>query len=312
MKVADQGESRRHFLQEATIAALATTLPLARMRGKSKANEPVAQGFKLGYAPPLGMFEAHAGKDLLDQIKFVADQGFRAMFDNGLMDRPVAEQVSIARETSRLNMRIGPFVSYADFSVKSFVTRDTSVRDMMAGKLKSAIETARRTGCSMTLVVPGRYDESVDWSYQTSNVIENLKWCAGMCEPAGLVIVIEPLNAKDHPGLFLTKMSQAYEIVQAVGNPHCKIVDDIYHQQITEGNIIPNIDACWEHIKAFHLGDTPGRNEPGTGELNYRMIFKHIHGKGYDGVLCMEHGKSLPGKDGEEAIIESYRACDNF
>jgi hydroxypyruvate isomerase len=258
------------------------------------------------------MFEQHAGKDPLDQIKFMADQGFRAMFDNGLMNRPVSEQESIAAETSRLKMSIGPFVSYAEFSVKSFVTPDKSVRDMIAGKLKPAIETAGRTGCNLTLIVPGRYDESLDWSFQTSNVIEHLKWCAGLCEPAGLVIVIEPLNPKDHPGLFLTKMSQAYEIVRAVGSPNCKIVDDIYHQQITEGNILPNIDACWEEIRAFHLGDTPGRNEPGTGELNYRTIFKHIHNKGYDGVLCMEHGRSLPGKAGERAIIESYRACDNF
>ena len=312
MKIEYQGESRRHFLRDATIAALAASVPQFRVPGYSKAVEPAAEAFKLRYAPPLGMFEHHAGKDPLDQIRFMADQGFRAMFDNGLMNRPEAEQESIARETSRLKMSIGPFVSYADFSVRSFVTPDKSVRDMMAGKLQTAIETAGRTGSKLTLVVPGRYDESTDWSYQTSNVIENLKWCAELCEPAGLVIVIEPLNPKDHPGLFLTKMSQAYEIVRAVGSPHCKIVDDIYHQQITEGNILPNIDACWQEIKAFHLGDTPGRNEPGTGELNYLTIFKHIHSKGYDGVLCMEHGKSLPGKEGEKAIIAAYRNCDNF
>jgi len=312
MKSAHQYESRRRFLKEATAAALATTIPPGRLPAGARAKGPVPREFRLRYAPPLGMFEQHAGKDPLDQIKFMADQGFRAMFDNGLMDRPVAEQEAIARETSLLNMGIGPFVAYADFSVKSFVLRDTSLRDMIAGKLNKAIDTARRTGCMLTLVVPGRYDESMDWGYQTSNVIENLKWCAGMCEPAGLVIVIEPLNPKDHPGLFLTRMSQAYEIVRAVDNPHCRIVEDIYHQQITEGNIIPNIDACWEHIGAFHLGDTPGRNEPGTGELNYRTIFKHIYGRGYEGVLCMEHGKSLPGKEGEIAVIDSYQTCDNF
>jgi hydroxypyruvate isomerase len=89
-------------------------------------------------------------------------------------------------------------------------------------------------------------------------------------------------------------------------------VDDIYHQQITEGNIIPNMDAAWSEISAFHLGDNPGRQEPGTGELNFRNIFKHIHEKGYQGVLCMEHGKSLPGKEGEVKLIEAYRDADNF
>jgi hydroxypyruvate isomerase len=89
-------------------------------------------------------------------------------------------------------------------------------------------------------------------------------------------------------------------------------VEDIYHQQITEGNIIPNIDVCWDQIGAFHVGDTPGRKEPGTGELNYRTIFGHIHAKGYQGVLCMEHGRSRSGKEGERAVIDSYRTCDDF
>jgi len=304
--------SRRHFF---TVAALGTgavvaTYPNSRGQDKEAGKDP--PGFKLKYAPPLGMFEGSAGKNHVDQIRFMADHGFRAMFDNGLMNRPVAEQEAIAAETNRRGMAIGPFVAYADFSAKSFVTPEKSVRDLMAGKLKTAIETAARTGATLALVVPGRYDESLDWDYQTANVIEHLKWCTALCEPAGLTLVIEPLNPKDHPGLFLTRMPQALQIVRAVDSPSCRIVEDIYHQQITEGNIIPNIDACWGDIGAFHIGDTPGRKEPGTGELNYRMIFKHIHTKGYQGVLCMEHGKSRPGKEGEKAIIESYRYCDSF
>jgi len=226
------------------------------------------------------------------------------------MGRPVSEQEAFARETTRLGMEIGPFVAYADFSVKSFVTRDASVREMMGQKLKTAVETAKRTNVKTTLMVPGRFDEGLDWDYQTANVIDNLKRCAGICEPAGLVIVIEPLNPKDHPGLFLTRMPQAYQIARAVGSPACKIVEDIYHQQITEGNIIPNIDAAWDQIAAFHCGDTPGRKEPGTGELNYRSIFRHLQSKGYQGVICMEHGKSRAGKEGEMAVIEAYRSCD--
>ena len=303
--------SRRRFLTTTVLGAAAGLLSLTRTHARPAPGQP-ATPFKLKYAPPLGMFEGNAGKDPLDQIRFMADRGFRALFDNGLMNRPVSEQESIAREASRLGMTIGPFVAYADFSVRSFVTRDPSVRDMLKEKIKKAIETSRQTNVTTTLIVPGRFDERMDWDYQTANVIENLKWCAGLCEPAGLVMVIEPLNPKDHPGLFLTKMAQADQIVRAVGSPSCRIVMDIYHQQITEGNILPNIDACWNEIAAFHVGDTPGRKEPGTGELNYRSIFKHIHARGYQGVLCMEHGRSLPGKEGENAVIEAYRACDAF
>ena len=109
-------------------------------------------------------------------------------------------------------------------------------------------------------------------------------------------MVLEPLNPwRDHPGLFLTKVPQAYMICQAVGSPSCKILFDIYHQQITEGNLIPNIDRAWDEIAYFQMGDNPGRKEPTTGEINYKNVFQHIHGKGYTGVMGMEHGNSKPG-----------------
>jgi hydroxypyruvate isomerase len=305
--------SRRDFIKSAVLGATAATLAPGRgwARGQAAAAPGSGGKFKLKYAPGL-MFEAHAGKAPADQLKFIADQGFTAWFDNGLMGRPPAEQEMLARESERLGLTIGPFVVYADFKVKSFVTRDAAVLDMIAGRLQSAIETRKRTGCPWALAVPGRFDESLDWDYQTANVVENLKRFAGLCEPAGLIIVLEPLNPKDHPGLFLTKMAQAYQISRAVGSPSVKILDDMYHQQITEGNIIPNIDACWDELAAFHIGDSPGRREPGTGEMNYRNIFKHIHGKGYKGVLCCEHGRSKPGLEGEKAFLAAYRAADNF
>jgi hydroxypyruvate isomerase len=304
--------TRRDFLKSAALGTAAVSLSSLRAPAGIKADAPAGGKFKLKYAPSLGAFEGHAGKDPVDQLKFIADQGFPAWFDNGLMGRPAAEQEALAKESARLGLTIGPFVVYADFKVKSLVTRDAAVRDMLAGRFKTAVETGKRTGCPWALAVPGRYDESLDWDYQTANVVENLKVFAGLCEPSGLVIVLEPLNPKDHPGLFLTKMAQAYQICRAVASPSVKILDDMYHQQITEGNIIPNIDACWDELAAFHVGDSPGRKEPGTGEMNYRNIFKHIHGKGYRGVLCCEHGKSKPGIEGEKALVAAYRAADEF
>ncbi len=304
--------TRRDFLKAAALGTAAVSLSPLRGPGQAKSAPGASGGFKLKYAPALGMFEALAGKAPIDQLKFISDQGFKAWFDNGLMNRPPAEQETLAGESARLGLTIGPFVVYADFKVESFVTRDAAVRDMLAGRFKTAVETGRRTGCKWTLAVPGRYDESLDWDYQTANVVENLKTFSGLCEPSGLIIVLEPLNPKDHPGLFLTKMAQTYQICRAVRSPSVKILDDMYHQQITEGNIIPNIDACWDEIAAFHVGDSPGRKEPGTGEMNYRNIFKHIHGKGYQGVLCLEHGKSKAGLEGEKALLEAYRAADNF
>ena len=86
----------------------------------------------------------------------------------------------------------------------------------------------------------------------------------------------------------------------------------MYHMQKNEGNMINNINRCWSEIAYFQIGDYPGRNEPGTGEVNYHNIFKHLHSKGYKGVLGMEHGKAGAGKEGELALIKAYRDADNF
>jgi hydroxypyruvate isomerase len=180
-------------------------------------------------------------------------------------------------------------------------------------KMEEGIDVAKRTGFKMALVVPGRYDERLHPDMQRANVIENLRYCAMLTEPEGMTLVIEPLNTlRDHPGLWLTQMPQAYQVCRAVNSPAVKIVNDLYHQQITEGNLIPNIDACWEEIAAFHVGDNPGRNEPTTGEINYRNIFKHLLEKDYRGVICMEHGRSLKGPHGAKRVIEAYRECDPF
>jgi hydroxypyruvate isomerase len=172
---------------------------------------------------------------------------------------------------------------------------------------------AKRTNFKWALVVPGRYDESLHWDYQTANVIENLRYCAEILEPAGLTMVLEPLNSlHDHPGLFLTRIPQAYLICRAVNSQSIKIINDLYHQQITEGNLIPNIEASYGEIGAFHLGDNPGRKEPTSGEINYKNIFKYLVEKGYNGTLCMEHGKSLPGIEGDARVIAAYREMDSF
>lgn len=306
---------RRKFFRNSAIGSMAFTGlagSLSSMASSSAGASNAAQ-FKMKYAPNFGMFREHAGNDPIDQIKFIHDQGFRAIFDNGFLGKEPALQEKIANELARRNMDIGPFVLYADFKVKAMVTRDPEILDMLKKKMHEAVELRKRTNIKQALVVPGRYDEKLAWDYQTANVIDAMRMCCDIVGPSGLELVMEPLNAHtDHPGLFLTSIPQAYMICKAVNHTSCLIVNDMYHQQITEGNIIPNINMAWEYIGAFHIGDNPGRKEPTTGEINYLNIFKHIHSKGYDGVLCMEHGKSILGKEGEVALLEAYRKVDAF
>ncbi len=310
--------SRRDFIRRATLAGAAVLAAPAvfgqegKKKTKGKAPDPVVP-FKLKYAPSVGMFREHAGTDIVDNIKFCHDMGFRAMFDNGLMNRPPDEQVKLTGELQRLGMDFGPFVLYADFSVTSFVLNKQETREMLLSKMKEGVEVAKRTGAKHALVVPGRYDERLSRDFQTANVIDNLRYCCDIVEPAGLTIVLEPLNTiRDHPGLFLTGIPQAFAICRAVNRPSCKIIEDVYHQQITEGNIIPNMEAAWSEIAALHCGDNPGRMEPTTGEINYKNVFKFVHSKGYQGVICMEHGMKSRTKEGEARVIEAYREVDDF
>jgi len=161
-------------------------------------------------------------------------------------------------------------------------------------------------------VVPGHLDLQKDINFQTVNVIESLKYASEILEKNDLIMVLEPLNFYNHPGLFLTNIPQAYQICKSVDSPSCKILFDIYHQQIQEGNLIPNMKISWEEIAYFQIGDNPGRNEPTTGEINYKNVFKYINSKGYKGILGMEHGNSISGKEGELAVIDAYRKSDDF
>ena len=299
---------RRTFLAAGLGASAA-----AITSGAAATPAPEKHPFKLNYAPHFGMFKAHAGDDLLDQLRFMADVGFTAMEDNGMPGRDPALQARIGEEMARLGMKMGVFVAEANFTELTFVRPPAEVKDGLVKKMEAAVEVAKRVNATWCTVVPGAFDLKMEWDYQTANVIENLKYCADVCASGDLIMVIEPLNAwRDCPGIFLTKIPQAYMICKAVGSPACKILDDLFHQQITEGNLIPNIDVAWDEIAYFQIGDNPGRNEPTTGEINYKNVFRHIHEKGYQGILGMEHGNSASGLDGEQRVIDAYVACDSF
>lgn len=311
--------NRREFLASSAIGVVgATAMTAAKARAQETTHTAAASpaessnSFKLLYAPHFGLFEKHAGKDPIDQLRFMVDEGFMGLEDNGMLKRPRDLQDKIAAEMERLGMTMGVFVAYGDFGTESFVKRDPEIRRMLVEKMHEAVELAKRVRAKWVTVVPGPVDPKVDWGFQTANVIDNLRACAEVLEPAGVTMVLEPLNKRDHPNLFLTEVGQAYTICRAVDSPACKILDDLYHQQITEGNLIPNLDVAWDEIAYFQVGDNPGRKEPTTGEINYKNIFRHLYSKGYKGVVGMEHGKAVDTKEGERALIEAYREVDNF
>ncbi len=257
------------------------------------------------------MFRESAGDDPLDQLHFMADEGFRAFEDNGMADRPVQEQEAMASVMKERGLQMGVFVAHKIYwNSANLASGDDEKREEFLSQIRNAVEVAQRVGARWMTVVPGHRDTRLEMGYQTAHVIESLKRASVILEPHNLTMVLEPLNFRDHPGLFLTQSPQAYEICKAVASPSCKILFDIYHQQIQEGNLIPNIEACWDEIAYFQIGDNPGRKEPTTGEINYANVLELIRSKGYTGILGMEHGNSQPGAAGERAVIDAYKQVD--
>lgn len=302
---------RRKFIMNsiATFAAATLAHPVfSRQRQDEMPAQPV---FKLNYAPHDGMFKNNGGTDFMDQIRFMHDQGFRAIEDNGLLKRSVEDQEKIGKLLTQLGMTMGVFVVDGGDNWKiSLTTGKQEFKDVFIKTCKTCVETAKRVNAKWMTVVPGFFERKTPIGIQTVNVIDALRRGAEIFEPSGLVMVLEPLS--DTPELFLRTSDQSYEICKAVKSPSCKILYDIYHMQRNEGDLINNIDSHWEEIAYFQIGDNPGRKEPTTGEINYKNIFKHIYDKGYRGVMGMEHGNFKEGKDGEMDVIKAYREVDGF
>lgn len=315
---------RKHFIRNsllagasvlsgAAVAAGKTDDPKNSSNGKARraGNKPAGQPFNLNYGIHDGMFRNSAGSDFIDQIKFAYDQGFRSIEDNGMSHRPPEQQQKIGDTLAKLGMSMGVFVlDKGGNGANTLAAGKPEFIEIFLKGCRDAVDVSKRCGGTLTTVVPGDFERHLPMGIQTGNIIDALRRGVEILEPHKIVMVLEPLS--DTPDLFLRDSDQAYAICRAINSPSCKILFDMYHIQRNQGNLIRNIDHTYSEIGYFQIGNNPGRNEPTTGEMDYRNIFKHIYDKGYKGVLGMEHGNARPGKEGEMALIQAYRDSDKF
>ena len=308
--------NRKQFLKNSMVASGAVVF--SPVSEAATFGQPIATDnqlssykFNLDYAPHEGMFAKNAGRDFLDQIKFMNDQGFKSIEDNDYLKRPTSEQTKIGNLLDKLGMRMGVFVVDGGDNWKtSLTTGKKEFKDNFIATCKKSVEAAKRCNAKWLTVVPGFYERKLPYGIQMSNVVDAMRAGAEIFEPHKLIMVLETLS--DTPELFLQQTHETFNVCKAVNSPSCKILYDIYHMQKTEGNLIVNMDRCWNEIAYIQIGDNPGRKEPTTGEINYKNLFKHIHEKGYKGVMGMEHGNSIPEKAGELRVIEAYKEVDRF
>ena len=174
-----------------------------------------------------------------------------------------------------------------------FRLTDPACRGLWVDGIKESCEAARVLGVKKLITQVGP-DTGADRAEQHHSIVNGLKAGAAILERAGVTVMVEPLNTKvDHPGYYLTSSAEAFDIVREVGSPNVKVVFDIYHQQVSEGNIIPNITQNLDCIAHLHAAGHPGRHELQFGENDYVNIFTAVDKAGYEGACGLEYGPLL-------------------
>lgn len=296
-------------LSRRTVLAAGAAAPIAAGMAHAQSN---AARFSLAYAPHEGSFASRGNR--IEQIAFAADQGFTAWEDNEARGRTVDEQNQMAKALSSRGMTMGVFVASMPKWAQSrplLGGNDGAEREAFLADIRSAIEVAKRLNVKWMTVVAGFMDPKVPVDIQTARVIDVMRAAGDIVAPHGMTLVMEPLNTRtNHPGVYMQSIAQGYAVARGANSPGIKILADLYHEQIQSGNLIPVMQACWSEIGYIQFGDNPGRNEPGTGEINYANIVRWLRARSYAGVIGMEHGNSIKGRAGEERLIAAYRAID--
>ncbi|GAB2555221.1 hydroxypyruvate isomerase family protein [Spirosoma areae] len=298
---------RRQFVKHTFFAGAAVVGGVS----VAKAATENAVPFTTKFSPEFGIFKGLSPADPVDEIKWGHEQGFRAWENTMLKNRPVAEQERISKAVQQLGMQFGQFVGTLTFKDITFAGRDAAARDNVLAEVRASVEIAKRMNTRFIHNVLGVADMRLPWDFQMANAIDLLKRIADIYEPHGLVMVMESMNHRvDHPNMFLHTIPQAYALAKAVGRPSVKVLFDFYHVQVQEGHLLATLDYAWDEIAYIQMGDSPGRKEPTSGEINYPNVLKHLYNKGYRGFVGMEHGLSKPGREGAKSALNAYRAID--
>ncbi len=287
---------RRGFLQ-ATAAGLAS----------AGAQAKEAHRYHLRYAPRIGLV---GNLTVPRQLEIYAEWGFRAFEYNGLPNHSPDEIEQFRNKRDELGLAMGVFVvNSGGWTSDALVDKKFHARFLK--DVRKAVEIHDIMGNEAATVTSGFTVDYLSREQQTTNSIEVLTRAAEIVEKTKMKLVLEPINTKvTGEPYFVVTSEHAHQIVSGVNHPSVRILFDIYHQQISEGNVINNIRRYWDWIGYFQVGDVPGRKEPYTGEINYQNVFQAIHQKGYQGILGMEHGLSVSGMDGLGKCFEAYRKAD--
>lgn len=251
-----------------------------------------------------GLFVHHAGSDPLRQIAFIAEHGFAGVEDNFLQRRPAALQTRIGEALARYGLTMGCFLATLTHDRPTFALERSAIAELLKSELERAIETAKRVGGHSLTVILGRTQPGMPRQRQLQFAAQNLKQCAELAERAGVVLLIEPIARARWSDILLSSVDDALGLCREVGSSSVKLLFDVYQCQRESGNLLETLDRAWNYIGAIQIADCPGRCEPGTGEINFENLLRHIHMNAWNGLIELEHAVSMPGREGEDAVLD--------
>ncbi len=254
------------------------------------------------------------GSDWYQNVRMGAKYGFGAVEQLGWshldldLARATLDETGITSTCIIIQSKEHPEYAEQMAWTHGMVWEDT--RNIFIESFRESVAAAKKMNVPNICATVGNLRSDVSSEEQFDICVKTLKELSNIAEAEGIQIVLEPLNILvNHMGYFVVTTKQAVEMVKAVDSPNCKILFDIYHQQISEGNVIRNATENIDLIGHFHIGDNPGRNEPGTGEINYDNVFRAIRDKGYKGYLAFECGRTVPVPElcaNMHALIDKY------
>jgi len=252
----------------------------------------------LKFSPSLDAVLGNTGLSFADRIRASKKLGFPAFEFWSWWDKNIDEVDAVRQEVG---------IEVASFCTKFVSLVQPEKRSAYLEGLEQSVEVAGRLGCPFLISQTGNLLQNVPREAQHESLVQGLKASAPILEKNGVTLIVEPLNVLvDHAGYYLVESSEAFQMVSEVNSPNVKIVFDIYHQQITEGNLIPNITNNMDKIAYFHVADHPGRRDPGTGEIHYHNVLRAIKDTGFDGYVGLEYFPQMNGLESLERFLQTY------
>jgi hydroxypyruvate isomerase len=261
--------------------------------------------FVRNFAPQLGSFRHQAGSAPIEQIRFLAAEGFQAIEDTCLRAKTPNLQVRMGRELAHREMSIVCFTGVIDFGRPTFASGRPDLALEVLRDVRCAVEAADRVGGQTFSVVLGQRDTSLSVGAQRRHAVELLHRCVAICESRGITLLLESI---DHgPGrsrMFLRSAQQAAELCRAVARPHCKILVDLQQQTAAGENLPMLLREVRDVLGHVQFADSLGLGESAVDQL------AALDAIGYRGALGIDHGREIAGTRSERTIIDAYVNLD--